>query len=47
MIELKNPPAGAYLVFVGRLSPDQPVKGTLTVTDAADAEPAVLAPAKQ
>jgi hypothetical protein len=47
MVELKNPPAGAYLVFVGRLSPAQPVTGELTITDAADAEPAVLAPTKQ
>lgn len=47
IVGLANPPAGAYAVYVGRLSPTQPITGTLTITDAADAQPAVLAPAKQ
>jgi hypothetical protein len=47
LVTLSNPADGAYAVFVGRLNPAQPVKGQLTVTDAADAEPAVLAPVKK
>lgn len=46
-VRLENPPAGAYAVFVGRLNPAQPVKGTLTITDSADAAPATLAPIKK
>jgi len=47
LVELASPPAGGYAVFVGRLNPSQPVTGELTVTDAADAGPALLAPAKK
>jgi heat shock protein HslJ len=47
LVQLTNAPAGAYAVWVGRLNPSQPVKGKLTVTDATNAAPAVLAPTKK
>ena len=47
LVTLANPAEGAYAVYVGRLDPTKPVKGTLTITDTADAEPAVLAPVKK
>jgi hypothetical protein len=47
VIDLPNPAEGTYLVFVGRLNPTQPVKGKLTITEAADARPTNLAPSKQ
>jgi hypothetical protein len=33
-IDLPEPADGTYLVYVGRISPEKPVKGTLTVTEA-------------
>ena len=47
LVTLTNPAEGAYAVYVGRLDPTKPVKGKLTITDAADAVPAVLAPVKK
>lgn len=37
---------GLYGVWIGRLDPARPVAGTLTITTAADAAPAILAPAQ-
>jgi hypothetical protein len=37
-----DPAAGAYLVWVGRVDPANPVTGTLTVASTADLRPAVL-----
>jgi hypothetical protein len=45
LVALPAPPDGIYGVWVGRLGASQPVTGVLTITQAADAEPAVLAPA--
>ena len=47
LVTLANPAEGAYAVYVGRLDPTKPVKGKLTITDVADAVPAVLAPVKK
>ena len=47
LVTLTNPAEGAYAVYVGRLDPTKPVKGKLTITDVADAKPAVLAPVKK
>jgi hypothetical protein len=47
LVDLPNPAEGSYSVCVGRLNPAQPVRGTLTITDAADAEPVSLPPAKR
>ena len=47
LVTLTNPAEGAYAVYVGRLDPTKPVKGTLTITDVAEAKPAVLAPVKK
>ena len=47
LVTLTNPADGAYAVYVGRLDPTKPVKGKLTITDVADAKPAVLAPVKK
>jgi hypothetical protein len=47
LVDLPNPAEGSYAVYVGRLNPAQPVKGTLTITEAADAEPVSLPPAKK
>jgi hypothetical protein len=33
-IDIKEPADGTYLVYVGRVSPEKPVKGTLTVAEA-------------
>jgi heat shock protein HslJ len=33
-IDIPEPADGTYLVYVGRVSPEKPVKGTLTVTEA-------------
>ena len=46
LVTLANPAEGAYAVFVGRLDPTKPVKGKLTITDAANPSPA-LAPVKK
>jgi hypothetical protein len=47
LVDLPNPAEGSYSVYVGRLNPAQPVEGTLTITEAADAEPVSLPPAKK
>jgi hypothetical protein len=47
VVDVSNPAEGTYLVYVGRLNPTQPVKGKLTITEAADAKPANLAPIKK
>jgi len=47
LVTLANPAAGAYAVYVGRLDPTQAVTGKLTISDVADAQPAVLAPVKK
>jgi hypothetical protein len=39
-VRLTNPAEGAYAVFVGRLDPSKPVKGTLAISAAVNAEPA-------
>jgi heat shock protein HslJ len=46
-VTLTNLADGAYAVYVGRLDPSKPVQGKLTVTDTADAKPAMLAPVKK
>jgi hypothetical protein len=33
-IDIENPADGTYLVYVGRINPEKPVKGTLTVAEA-------------
>jgi len=45
MVEIENPEAGDYFVYVGRLSLDEPITATVTATENADLMPAVLAPA--
>ena len=47
LVTLANPAEGVYAVYVGRLDPTKPVTGKLTVTDDAEAKPAVLAPVKK
>ncbi|MEZ4768257.1 MAG: hypothetical protein R2844_07515 [Caldilineales bacterium] len=44
LVTIEQPAEGRYLVWVGRLSPDSEPTGTLTVTDAADAQPEALQP---
>ncbi len=44
LVVVQQPQEGVYGVWVGRLSATQPVTGTLTITLAEDAAPAVLAP---
>lgn len=44
LLTIGNPVEGNYAVYVGRLNSESPVTGQLTITDAADAEPAVLDP---
>ncbi len=39
LVTLDSPETGRYAVFVGRVSPEAPVKGKLTVTTEADAGP--------
>ncbi len=39
-VKLTNPAEGTYAVYVGRLDPAKPVKGTLTISAAINAEPA-------
>lgn len=45
-VTLEKPAQGRYAVFVGRLSQDAPVQGTLTVTTDPKAVPAALPPSK-
>ena len=47
LVTLDNPAQGLYGVWVGRIDPTKPVRGVLTITAAADAAPAMLAPAQQ
>ena len=42
LVTITSPAKGRYAVFVGHVVADQAVKGTLTVTDKADAQPEVL-----
>ena len=44
LVTIEQPAEGRYLVWVGRLSPDQEPTGTLTITEAADAQPEALQP---
>ena len=44
LVVIPDPAQGRYAIFVGRVHPEETVKGKLTVTDAADAEPEILAP---
>jgi len=44
LVVIPDPAQGRYAIFVGRVHPEEQVKGKLTVTDAADAEPEILAP---
>jgi hypothetical protein len=46
LVALDSAPAGPYLIWVGRINPDAPVTGRLTVTTDAAAAPAVLSPAQ-
>jgi hypothetical protein len=39
-VQLTSPTEGVYAVYVGRLDPSKPIKGTLTVSAAIDAAPA-------
>jgi heat shock protein HslJ len=39
-VQLTSPAEGVYAVYVGRLDPSKPIKGTLTVSAAIDAAPA-------
>jgi hypothetical protein len=41
-LTIPEPAAGRYLVWIGRVDPDAPVSGMLTLTEAADARPAAL-----
>jgi hypothetical protein len=43
VIDITNPAPGLYAVYVGRLSPENPVTGVLSITDDTDA-PDILAP---
>lgn len=40
LVTISAPADGRYLVWVGRIDPSEPVSGTLTITEAADAQPA-------
>ncbi len=44
LLLIANPTEGLYAVFVGRLTPDAPLSGNLTITDVASVEPALLLP---
>ena len=46
VIDISSPAQGLYAVYVGRLSPEAPVTGVLSITDESDA-PDVLAPASE
>lgn len=45
VLDLEEPGAGIYRIFVGRFNDDEPISGTLTVTTDPTLEPAILAPA--
>jgi hypothetical protein len=40
LVVISEPAEGRYLVWVGRIDPSEPISGTLTITEAADAQPA-------
>ncbi len=40
LVTIPQPAEGTYLVWVGRIDPTEPVSGVLTITEAADAQPA-------
>ena len=40
LVVISEPAEGRYLVWVGRIDPSAPISGTLTITEAADAQPA-------
>jgi hypothetical protein len=42
MVNIVNPPEGTYLVYVGRINPELPVSGMLTVIESSELLPAVL-----
>ena len=46
VVALPDPADGVYAVYVGRLNPEVPVSGVLTITDSTES-PDVLAPAGQ
>jgi hypothetical protein len=45
LIDIPTPAAGDYYVYVGRLSLDEAVSGTLTITEESESTPVELAPA--
>jgi hypothetical protein len=44
MLDIPNPPAGGYLVLVGRLDQEAPLEGQLTLVESTEQAPSVLAP---
>ena len=46
MVDVSAPATGLYAVYVGRISPEAPVTGVLSITDGS-AEPETLAPASE
>jgi hypothetical protein len=44
LVAIAQPAEGRYLVWVGRITPDEPVSGVLTITETADAQPAASQP---
>jgi hypothetical protein len=44
LVAISEPAEGRYLVWVGRITPDEPVSGVLTITETAGAQPAALQP---
>lgn len=42
LVVISEPSDGRYLVWVGRINPTEPIGGVLTITEAADAQPAAL-----
>jgi hypothetical protein len=42
LVVISEPSDGRYLVWVGRINPTEPISGVLTITEAADAQPAAL-----
>lgn len=40
LVTIVEPAEGRYLVWVGRIDPAEPISGVLTITEAADAQPA-------
>lgn len=42
MVNIVNPPTGTFLVYVGRINPEVPMSGMLTVVESSDLMPVVL-----